>query len=194
EDFARFALGGLVGMGASSAARALGAGGRTSGIIGGAAGGASPALSEPDAKPKDIVTAALMGGALGAVGAPRGKRNVAKSQAGRAANAIERVTSDNPDAPRGPIYERPPLIGRSEPMAPELRMTRPAGGGMFDEPAYRDLPDGDPGTMQMAEQARSKIAGDLAARDAANRGALGETEARVEAELGDTLHPHEPLD
>lgn len=167
-DFARFALGGLVGMGASQGARALGAGGRTAGIIGGAAGGAAPAALEPDAKAKDIVIATLMGGALGGAGAPRGKRDQAKSQAGRAANAVERVGG-------------------------EVGITRPGKGGMFDEPGYRDLPDGDPGTMRMAEEARGKIVGDLAARDASNRDGLDSAEGGVEAALGPRKLDVEPI-
>ncbi len=55
---------------------------------------------------------------------------------------------------------------------------------MFDEPAYKGLPDGDPGTMRMAEEARSKITGDLEARDAANRAGLDRAESAVEAQLG----------
>jgi len=170
RDFALFAGGGAAGMAAGGAARALGAGARTSGIIGGAASGAAPALANrQDAK--DVIFSTLLGAALGGVTSGEGqRRRPGKTEAGRAVNAIEAVGGK-----------------------PSIRPGRAARGGMFDEKAYRDLPPGDEGTAQMAEEARGKISGDLEARDARNRGELEATENRVEQELGDTLHPFDPL-
>lgn len=61
---------------------------------------------------------------------------------------------------------------------------RPARGGMFDEPAYQDLPHGDVGTQQMANQASSAIRGNLAAREQARGAALGAVEDQVSASIG----------
>lgn len=166
-DFARFALGGLVGMGASQAAQALGAGGRTAGMIGGAAGGAAPAALTPGAKPKDILEAVVLGGALGSAGAPKGKRSVSKSQAGRATNAVERAGGE---------------VGPSG-----------ASGGMFDEPAYKDLPEGSTGTMRMAQGAVERIGNDLEARAGANSSRLDAAENGLETTLGDTKLNVDPI-
>jgi hypothetical protein len=61
---------------------------------------------------------------------------------------------------------------------------RPAVGGMFDSSGYRALPDGDIGTMQMAESAGQRIRSDLAGRMDAAGAQLGAAERAVVARRG----------
>jgi hypothetical protein len=115
-------------------ARPIGAG-----VVGAGEGFATNVAAGGD--PKDVVMPTI-----GAVGRAAGGYASAARDPGTRTGRVIKAIEDVGGAPGLPVVERP------------------ARGGLFDDPAYRALPDGDIGTIQMAEQAGQNIRGDLARR------------------------------
>lgn len=79
----------------------------------------------------------------------------------------------------------PTSKARMSPPFPIGEYGRPARGGIFDEQAIRDLPEGRAGVVKLAEQLAPKIVEHLEARHTANGEGLKAIEKRVIAKLGD---------
>lgn len=166
------ALGGIAGSALPGAARLIGKGfsqiGPTTGgalargAQGAVTGGASGAVVNKalGGEPTDALPIIL--GAVG--GSARGTREAIRDPVNRTGRIVEDINR----------------VGGKPNMLPG----RPASGGMFDEPGYRALPEGDAGTMRMADEARRNITGNLEGRMHAARQGLDSAEAFTDQQMG----------
>lgn len=154
RGFASFALGGLAGMGAGSAASAMGAGPRVAGAVGGGVGGFAQAEAD-HAAPQDILLATLLGAGGGALAHTTGERTVAPPKTQAEIDSVGLAKTGSRMTLRGPK------------------------GGMFDSPEYRALPEGEHGTNVLAERAMKTADDALGARDTRASSALDAAERQA---------------
>lgn len=129
-------------------------------LAGGAGmGAAASVLTDSDPK-----TGAIMGGLMAVPGA-----------------ALDVIR--DPRLPTGQIYEDLSKGGGT------VSPLRGAKGGMFDTPAYRNLPTGEQGTVQMAGERSGMLEESVEARRMAAKGMMDEAETNASVRQGETRLP-----